>query len=102
MGEFNKELEKFTNQARFIQMIIEGTLVVAKKKKKDLVAELKSLKFKPFAKAVDASKEGETEPTVEEEEGEDDTTAADASSYDYLLGVSTVVSKRDRIVADAD
>ena len=100
LGELNKELEKFTNQARFIQMIIDGKLVVSKKKKKDLVAELRALKFKPIAKTVDASKEGETEPTVEDEDDEDDATTTDASSYDYLLGVSVLTSISSSLIAN--
>lgn len=73
-----------TNQARFIQMIIKGELVVSRKKKADLVAELKRKGFKPFPKVADATKEGELEPVVE---AEDDDTETAANAYDYLLGV---------------
>ena len=71
-------------------MIIDGKLVVSKKKKKDLVVELKQKGFKPFPKVADASKGGETEPVVENEEDEngDEAVETEANSYDYLLGVS--------------
>jgi DNA topoisomerase II len=73
-------------------MIIDGTLVVAKKKKRDLVAELKKLKFKPFPKVADARKAGEFESVVEEDAGEEPSSDAEteigANDYDYLLGVS--------------
>ncbi len=90
LAELQRTLEKLTNQARFIEMIISGELVVAKKKKAVLVAELKKRGFKQFPKVKDASKEGEDEEVVEDEaaanagESADD---ADASAYDYLLGV---------------
>lgn len=79
-----KDLDKWSNQARFIQMIIEGKLVVSKKKKADLVAELKSKGFMPFSIASSANKMEE-----DEEEAEDISTGA--RSYDYLLGVSSVL-----------
>lgn len=78
-------LDRMTNQARFIQMIIKGELVVSKKKKADLVAELKKKGFKAFPKVADAMKEGETEPALE---GEEDEVEVGANAYDYLLGVS--------------
>lgn len=79
-----KDLDKWSNQARFIQMIIDGQLVVSKKKKVDLVAELKSKGFMPLSVASSANKMEE-----DEEEGEDVSTGA--RSYDYLLGVSRVL-----------
>lgn len=85
-----KELEKMSNQARFVKMIIDGKLVVSKKKKKDLVAELKRLSFKPFPKVADAQKEGELEPAMEDQEEDDSDVEAGASDYDYLLGVSAL------------
>jgi DNA topoisomerase-2 len=85
-----KDLDKLTNQARFIKMIIEGKLVVSKKKKAVLMAELKKLNFKPFPKVEDASKAGELENTAENDDEEDESSdsAVGARDYDYLLGVS--------------
>lgn len=88
----HKDLEKLTNQARFIKMIIDGKLVVSKKKKAVLMAELRKLNFKPFPKVEDASKAGEIEKVAEnnedEDDGEDD--AVGTRDYDYLLGVSAI------------
>ena len=95
----HKELEKWTNQARFVTMIIDGKLIVSKKKKKDLVTELKQKNFKPFPKVSDASKGGETEPVVENEESEEGV-ETEANAYDYLLGVSVtsvIISIRELI-----
>ncbi|KAI9804695.1 MAG: DNA topoisomerase 2 [Piccolia ochrophora] len=97
ISELQKELEKMSNQARFIQMIIDGKLVVAKKRKGDLVRELQQKDFKPFPKVKDASKAGETEPVVEnDEEGDQDIEAA-ANAYDYLLGMAIWSLTKERV-----
>lgn len=88
LAEMQKDLEKLSNQARFIQMIIDGKLVVSKKKKKDLVAELKQKNFKPFPKVTDAMKEGELEPVVDNEDETEEDVETGANAFDYLLGVS--------------
>jgi DNA topoisomerase-2 len=83
-----KDLTKMSNQARFIKMIIDGKLVVSKKKKAILVQELKKLGFTPFPKVDEAKKNGEVEDAQEDdEESEDVDVAVNANDYDYLLGV---------------
>ena len=54
LNEMRKELERLTNQARFVKMIIDGKLIVSKKKKAALVAELHKLGFTRFPKVTDA------------------------------------------------
>ncbi len=82
------DLDKWSNQARFIQMIIDGKLVVSRKKKIDLIAELKSKGFKPLPANSNARKVDQDAPdAAEEEEAEDVSTGANV--YDYLLGVSS-------------
>lgn len=95
LNELQRDLEKLSNQSRFIQMIIDGKLVVAKKKKTVLVAELQKLGFKPFPKVSDAKKAGELEDAQEDEEEESDVEPG-ANDYDYLLGVSAFVRPVDR------
>lgn len=98
LSEMQKELERLSNQARFVTMIIDGKLVVSKKKKGVLVAELQSLKFTRFPKVVDAKKSGEFEPVVEEEEeGDDAEVEAGASDYDYLLGMAIWSLTQERV-----
>lgn len=87
LSEKTQDLERYTNQMRFVQMIIDGQLVIAKKKKADLVTELRAKHFKPIGKAIDASKEGEFAPIADNEDENEDVDTG-ASSYDYLLGVS--------------
>jgi DNA topoisomerase II len=48
MAVLREEDEKLANKVRFIQMVIDGKLVLSKKKKAALLQELKQLKFKPF------------------------------------------------------
>ena len=92
LAEMQKQLEKLSNQARFVQMIIDGRLVVSKKKKVDLVAELKQKNFKPFPKVSDTAKEGELEPVAEIEDDSGSGVEASANAYDYLLGVCVALS----------
>lgn len=79
-----KDLDKWSNQARFIQMIIDGKLVVSKKKKADLVDELKNKGFMPLSTASKAER-------MEEDEEDVGDVLTGARSYDYLLGVSSVL-----------
>ena len=93
-----RELDRLSNQARFIKMIIDRELTISKKKKAVLVAELKKLNFKAFAQVEDATKDGELEPVVDNDADDDDEDIAmAANSYDYLLGVCIYSSfnKRD-------
>ncbi|KAF2758507.1 hypothetical protein EJ05DRAFT_475814 [Pseudovirgaria hyperparasitica] len=83
-----KDLDKLSNQSRFIKMIIDGTLVVSKKKKSILVEELTRSKFKRFPKVSQAKKMGEMEDAQEDENDVDE--EAGLSDFDYLLGVSTI------------
>ena len=74
--------ERLTNQARFVQMIVNKDLVVSNRKKTDIIADLRKYKFRPFPKTR-AKTSGETEPA--EEDDEEDGTQAD---FDYLLGMA--------------
>jgi hypothetical protein len=88
LKKINTEYRKLKNQARFVMEIIDNKLVVSKKKKPILVAELRKREYEPFPKVKDAKKADETDDVVE---NEDEVTAdedAGARDYDYLLGVS--------------
>lgn len=98
LSEFQRELEKLSNQARFVQMIIDGSLVISKKKKHVLVNELKEKGFKPIAKIADAAKLGEDEPAIEDEDEVDNhETEVLSSSYDYLLGMPMWSLTQERV-----
>lgn len=76
-------------------MIITKELVVSGKRRPDIVAELRSLKFKPFPKKERAKEEGENEAAEEEEDGDE----GQASDYDYLLGMAiwSLTSEKVRV-----
>ena len=71
-------------------MIIDGKLVVSKKRKMVLVAELKEKNFKAFPKVSEAIKEGELAPIADNDEEEEEDVEVGAAAYDYLLGVSNL------------
>ncbi|KAG6373110.1 DNA topoisomerase II [Boletus reticuloceps] len=83
------QFEKLSNQARFVKMIIEKELVVSNRKKTDIMADLRKLKFRPFPKVAKAKAAGETEDVIMPDE--DDEQAAEgvpgSTDYDYLLGM---------------
>ncbi|KAI9040564.1 DNA topoisomerase 2 [Aspergillus affinis] len=97
LSEMQRELDRLSNQARFVQMIIDGDLVVSKKKKSALVAELKEKNFKPFPKVKDAVKAGELEPALEDEEEDAEGTEVLSNSYDYLLGMAIWSLTQERV-----
>ncbi|RAH47239.1 DNA topoisomerase 2 [Aspergillus brunneoviolaceus CBS 621.78] len=101
LSELQKDLDKLSNQARFVQMIIDGDLVVSKKKKAVLVLELKDKGFKPFPKVAQAVKAGETEPALEDEEEESANEKEDtnnlSNAYDYLLGMAIWSLTQERV-----
>ncbi|KAH8730915.1 DNA topoisomerase [Phaeosphaeriaceae sp. PMI808] len=96
LSVMEKELSKMTNQARFIQMIIDGKLVVSKKKKAALVAELTKLNFTPFPKVEDAQKAGEEEEAMEDDESDTDV-EVNANDFDYLLGMAIWSLTQERV-----
>jgi len=83
--DLTSQLDKLTNQVRFVQMIIKKELVVSGRKKLDIIRDLKSKGFKSFPKVAKPIVEDENGEAVEEEEAE--TEGASDSGYDYLLSV---------------
>ncbi|KOS18270.1 DNA topoisomerase 2 [Escovopsis weberi] len=84
LGVYMAEWSKLQNQARFIQEIIDGTLIVGKKKKAILIAELRKTKYDPFPpKSVKSAEEDD----AEEEEEEEEEAEGGARDYDYLLSM---------------
>lgn len=80
--DLENQVDKLNNQARFVQMIIDEELVVSKRKKADIVTELRSLKFRPFPKVSKAKEAGEDIVAAQDDEEE-----GQQSDYDYLLGM---------------
>ncbi|OGM42747.1 DNA topoisomerase II [Aspergillus bombycis] len=99
LSQLQKELDRLSNQARFVQEIIDGKLVISKKKKNILVQELKEKGYKAFPKVAEAVKAGEEEPVVEEEGEESDSqdTEVLSNAYDYLLGMPIWSLTQERV-----
>lgn len=89
-NELQIELERFNNQARFVQMIVDKELIISNRKKLDIVEELRKKQFRAFPKVSKAKAAGETEAVVEEddeEEGSASNGVPVSRDYDYLLGM---------------
>ncbi|KAI2618813.1 type II DNA topoisomerase [Hypoxylon sp. NC1633] len=89
LGVYDTDYRKLQNQARFIREIMDGKLVVSRKKKQVIVGELRERKYEPFPKGQDAKKtksEDDEENNEEEADGDAEVESA-ANSYDYLLGM---------------
>jgi DNA topoisomerase-2 len=87
LAKLNTEYRKLKNQARFVLEIIDNKLVVSKKKKPVLVAELRKRDYEAFPKIKDAQASGETDDVVENEDEVGADEDSGARDYDYLLGV---------------
>lgn len=85
------EYRKLRNQAKFVMAIIDNKLVVSKKKKPVLVAELRKAGYEAFPKGKEAKEAGETDDVVENDEEVAADEDSGARDYDYLLGVSPAI-----------
>merc|ERR1719506_2280368 len=95
-----REREILSNKARFILMVVQGELELRKKKKADLLRELKQLKFTPMSElnAIMKGKDNRRFPGAKEKdtdgvEGDagNEASAEDTpekTDYDYLLGMN--------------
>ncbi|CAI9103034.1 OLC1v1001450C1 [Oldenlandia corymbosa var. corymbosa] len=94
LGKLQMELLKLQNKVRFIREVLEGSIIVSKRRKADLFVELKEKGFTPFPKkkSDEVAVAGETEETEEEteEKSEVDNSkeVGGAGDYDYLLSMS--------------
>ena len=70
MRRAQEQLDKVSNQARFIQMIVDKELVISGRKKVDVVAELRKKNFRPFPKAKKIKAAGETDEIQDDDEEE--------------------------------
>ncbi|PFH62563.1 hypothetical protein XA68_12983 [Ophiocordyceps unilateralis] len=86
---YHTDYRKLSNQARFIQEIIDGVLVVSKKKKEVLIRELRERKYEPFPRGQDVKKKASEEEEINALDNEEQDEMADKGSrdYDYLLSM---------------
>ncbi|KAH9256098.1 hypothetical protein BASA81_005874 [Batrachochytrium salamandrivorans] len=87
--ELAREGEKLSSQARFVRMIVEGELVLSKKKRAEVLDELQRLKFPKWFKTK--AQGDEPEPAEPAGEGEDtvvDEKKVTVGGYEYLLSMT--------------
>lgn len=93
--ELERQYERLSNQARFVDMIIKKELVVSNKKKADLCTELRKLEFRPFPKVRKAKDAGEDQEAQDDDE--EDQPVGASSDYDYLLGMAIWSLTREKV-----
>jgi DNA topoisomerase II len=90
---YHADYRRLKNQYRFIEEIIDGKLVVSRKKKTILIEELRTRKYEAFPKNAGPKKAKSAEEEMEEEDaeggvdGEAEEKDAGTRDYDYLLSV---------------
>ena len=72
------EMNVLDNKARFITAVVEGKLVLANRKKQDVIEDMEHMAFDK--QLPDSKKAHQTEATVEDGEG-----TTDRATYNYLL-----------------
>merc|ERR1719284_984316 len=83
VSKLMREREILSNKARFILMVVQGELELRKKKKADLLKELKQLKFTPMSE-LNAIMNGK----AVDDENDTSTPNDEKTDYDYLLGMN--------------
>ncbi|KAI0843214.1 type II DNA topoisomerase [Hypoxylon sp. FL0890] len=89
LGVYDADYRKLKNQARFIQEIMDGKLVVSRKKKQVIVGELRERKYEAFPRGQEKKTKSEEDEEGNVEEGEEEEVETDtaANGYDYLLSM---------------
>ncbi|GIX60844.1 DNA topoisomerase II, putative [Babesia caballi] len=94
IGNLKLVLRRISNQVRFIHMVVNEELVLFKKQKAVLVAELRQLKFDPHSEMVKANEEFNNGPppvpepqTPGSASRKASTLDAQAADYNYLLNM---------------
>ncbi|KAK9683011.1 hypothetical protein RND81_10G112500 [Saponaria officinalis] len=91
---YQAELLRLDNQVRFILGVVEGEIIVCKRKKAELVAELRERGFTPISKAkpvepvVGATEDDVAEGSEEISANAESAIGAALSDFDYLLSMA--------------
>ncbi|KAM0431794.1 hypothetical protein ACHAPT_005044 [Fusarium lateritium] len=87
LAVYHADYRKMSNQARFIKEIIDGDLIVGKKKKAVLVQELRDRKYEAFPRGGDKKKTADEEDEDADENQDVEDSDGGARDYDYLLSM---------------
>jgi len=91
LSKLTRERNVLSDKARFIQLVVDGKLTIAKKKKAMLITELRALKLRTLQEIQQTS--GYVNPLEEEEKEEEEEVDLQQAGqkvekgYDYLLGM---------------
>merc|ERR1719265_836810 len=81
VDKITREKEILSNKARFILMVVKGELELRKRKKADLLKELRDRKFPPWSELEDkSSKPNEPKKKNDEDEEEEEDASGPAES----------------------
>ncbi|KAL1901317.1 DNA topoisomerase 2 [Sporothrix stenoceras] len=97
LGVYHTEYRKIRNQYRFISEIMEGKLVVSKKKKAIVVQELRDRKYEAFPKDNGDAKTAKSKDDEDNVEEEDDDEGGSARDFDYLLSMAIYSFTQERL-----
>lgn len=75
-------------QVKFILAVIEGSLVVSNRKKKDIEADLEAQGFDRMSKSADNGSRKVVAKDPDNDDDEEEEAAAVGGSYDYLLSMA--------------
>ncbi len=97
-GELQDAFEKLSNQARFVQMIVDKKLVVSNRKKVDIVADLRHHEFRPYPKKPKG-------PKVSDDDDNQDNAAEEVddeldTDFDYLLTMPIYNLTKEKVLQD--
>ncbi|KAH6759755.1 topoisomerase II [Perilla frutescens var. frutescens] len=87
LGLLEKEMLKCDNKCRFIQCVVEGSIIVSNRKRADLFLELKAKGFTPLPKKENTAEVSVAGSTDDAEESEENSEVA-IGDYDYLLSLA--------------
>jgi len=91
VGKLTREKEILSNKARFILMVVRGELELRRRKKADLLQELRRLGFKPMSELNALMKSSLAEDpaqNLQAESSEQSSGGSEKTDYDYLLGMA--------------
>lgn len=101
LANLEKEMLKCDNKCRFIQGVVDGSIIVSNRKRADLFRELKEKGFTPLPKKEIAS-EGNSNVAIDQS----------SSDYDYLISlaigtltlekIQELLSERDKLVREVE
>lgn len=87
LKNLRREQRMLANKARFVEEVCEGDLIVSNRKRKDILADLKSRGYELFPKDAKQKSSEDDEDSSDELISESTSDSELAKGYEYLLGM---------------